>query len=105
MHDDPKYFDPDYFDPNIVLFLSAVSLLFSAWLIRVGINRDGSLICPGIGLLLFGANLYSLIATRAFSRWNDLPMHKKAIAVIPIVVAVAGMCLLCWASSQFPGGD
>ena len=105
----------------LLQILTLVSLFLSYSLILSGLMSDNTpisifdygdlnAIVPAggagvlaIGLLLLGANLYTLKTTVGFTHWRDLPLHKKVITAIPVVVVVLGICFVCIMIELFRG--
>ena len=91
----------------LLIFVLASLLLLASWICEGFIFATGSyffgeppsagesLLLLVAGLLLGGASIYTLITTHAFKR-NNLPLHTKVIAAIPIFVAVAGLVAICY---------
>ena len=84
--------------PVLLLFTLGGLLQSPCWILTgmtrevVTVNNGGQDIEPQealiwliVGLLLCGTALYTLITTKSFTRWNNLPLHTKAIAAIPMV--------------------
>jgi ribosomal protein L40E len=92
----------------LFLALTIASLIFSVLWSLVSLSGANILflvfpyetlsVQPVVGALLFGVNLYTLTLTSGWAHWNDLPVHKRAIALISLVsglVAIIYMCSLC----------
>jgi hypothetical protein len=126
----PKWVTPDWVSPTerdgspiqgcLFLILWGVitaSILLSGLMVYISIvaieeareygGSDGQvLVWLCIALLLGGANLYTLITTKGWSRWKHLPQEIRTIAEITIVADVIGLGLygfLCWLGMQMAG--